>query len=113
MSQVVQVQLESGDEGPLVVKTAVDPDGIDRLNREAVSHTPGRLELRWVGSHTLETARPTVPAAAAILAALAVTVADVHGLGVVHGRIDPSHVVIGPRGEPVLCGLRGPDPGCP
>jgi hypothetical protein len=127
MSQVFQVQLESGDEGPLVVKTAVDPDGIDRLKREAerllrgrhpgvvevVSHTPGRLELRWVGSHTLETARPTVPAAAAILAALAVTVADVHGLGVVHGRIDPSHVVIGPRGEPVLCGLRGPDPGCP
>ena len=41
------------------------------------------------------------------VAKLASTVADLHQLGLVHGRIDPSHVLLGPAGRPVLCGFTG------
>lgn len=49
---------------------------------------------------------------AAIVAATAATLADLHALGIVHGRLDASHVLIGPHGRPVLCGLGdSPPPG--
>ncbi len=119
------MELVTSSEGPVVVKTARSPEGIASLRREAdrlgrarhpgvvhlMSAEPGRLELAWVGSHTLETVRLSVPAAAGALAALAVTVADLHSMGIVHGRIDPSHVVIAADGRPVLCGMRGNEPG--
>jgi hypothetical protein len=43
--------------------------------------------------------------AAGLLAALASTLADLHELGLVHGAVCPEHVIIGPGGRPVLCGL--------
>lgn len=43
--------------------------------------------------------------AAGLLAALAATVADLHDLGLVHGALSPEHVIVGPGGRPVLCGL--------
>jgi hypothetical protein len=72
---------------------------------EVSSSAPGRLVLRWVGSRTLADLRPTVEDAAAIAAALAATVADLHALGIRHGRIAPGRVVIDGRGRPVLCGF--------
>lgn len=42
---------------------------------------------------------------AAIAAALSATLADLHEAGIVHGRIDSSHVLIGSHGRPVLCGF--------
>lgn len=48
--------------------------------------------------------------AAGLLAAVATTVADLHAMGVVHGRIEPSHVVVDGVGRPVLCGFGGPEP---
>jgi hypothetical protein len=38
---------------------------------------------------------------------VAAPAADLHSLGVVHGRIDPTHVVLGLDGRPLLCGLSG------
>jgi hypothetical protein len=127
MAQHIDIEVVPGPDRPVVVKSATAPTGVEtlarevgRLNRgrhpgvvEVLAAGDGRLELAWVGSHTLETTRLSVPAAAAVLAAVAVTVADLHGLGLVHGRLDPSHVILGGDGRPVLCGLRGPSPGEP
>lgn len=61
---------------------------------------------------TLE--RPTIAQVAAIVAALASTLADLHLLGIVHGRLDASHVLVGEQGRPVICGFGdGSDAGCP
>lgn len=49
--------------------------------------------------------RPTVPQVAAVVAAVASTLADLHRLGLVHGRLDASHVLLGDQGRPVLCGF--------
>lgn len=124
MTDGITIQVFSGVDAPVVVKTATTDAGRRTLAREAErlararhpgvvslrSATDTRLEVTFAGSHTLETARLAVPAAAGILAAVAETVADLHGLGIIHGRLDPSHVVLGADGRPVLCGMRGPDP---
>ena len=47
---------------------------------------------------------------AGVLAALATTCADLHGLGVVHGRIEPQRVAIPPSGQPVLTGFGAAGP---
>ena len=47
----------------------------------------------------------TAAQVAAVVAAVASTLADLHALGIVHGRLDASHVVVGDQGRPVLCGF--------
>lgn len=103
-----------------------DADDARRLRHEAemldLARHPGVVELvscesdgddvtlltRFAGTHSLDTVGPvTVARAAGIVAALASTVADLHDLGIAHGRIDPSHVVIGAGGRPLLCGFGG------
>lgn len=125
MATGVRIELIEGEGGPLVVKHAADGPGQRSLGAEAerlararhpgvvtvVDHEPGRLTLAWAGSETLAVLRPAVTEAAAILAAVTATVADLHQVGVVHGRLDPTHVVLGPDRRPRLCGLRGPLPG--
>lgn len=79
------------------------------------------LTTELVGTHSLETLTSvTVERAAGLVAAVAETVADLHDAGVVHGRIDPTHVLVGRDGRPVLCGFAGggradttPPPGPP
>jgi hypothetical protein len=128
MGRGCRVEVVEGDEGPMVLKTATTVEGAERLRREAdrlerAAH-PGvvalverrddpepSLVLAWAGARTLETARPPTATAAALLASVAATVADLHGLGIVHGRLDPSHVVLGRDGRPRICGLAGPEPG--
>lgn len=39
----------------------------------------------------------------ALLASVATTVADLHDIGVVHGAIDASHVLVDRKGHPILC----------
>lgn len=109
---------------PVLVKRATDEAGGSRLRTEAVilqalAHPAAvrlvdlvegadgvELHLGWAGSHTLATVTGvTVRAAAEIVSALAATVADVHAAGLVHGRITPDHVVLGPGGRPVLAGF--------
>jgi hypothetical protein len=66
------------------------------------------LTTVYAGTHSLATSAPLTPdRIAAVGAAVATTVADLHLLGIVHGRIDPSHVIVGPDGRPVLCGFSG------
>ena len=107
-------------------KRSRDPADADRLAHEAdvltAAQHPGVVELvagerdgtgltlvtGFVGTHSLDTlGRISVERAAGLIAALAETVADLHDLGIVHGRIDPSHVIIGAGGRPVLCGFAG------
>ena len=125
MTQGTRIEVEEGDSQPLLVKTATTDIGRTLLAQEAqrltraahprvvelLSHDRDRLVLAWAGGQTLALARPPVTVAAAILAAVASTVADLHEVGIVHGRLDPSHVLLGVDGRPRLCGLCGPVPG--
>ena len=106
-------------------KVAATPEQAQRLRREAevlaVARHPGVVELlgdraadpdvpalitAWAGECTLARAgRLTIEESAGVIAALADTVADLHRMAIVHGRIDASHVVLSPTGMPVLCGF--------
>lgn len=126
----VEVRLEQHDGGPVVVKRAPGPDARARLAHEAsILHRArhpgvvavvagdgagGELVLRWIGTRSLADVGPLPPARVAALgAALAETVADLHDLGVAHRRISGDHVLVDGDGRPVLCGfgdaLGGPD----
>ena len=113
---MVSTRLALDDDGrPILVKEG-DPE---RLRREATvleaarhpgvvevtAEADGRLELRFVGTRTLADLRPRVEQAASVAAALAATVADLHAIGVRHGRITPSRVVLDSSGRPVICGF--------
>ncbi|MDP9402075.1 MAG: hypothetical protein M3P85_01805, partial [Actinomycetota bacterium] len=88
----------------------------------AVARHPGVVELVDAADGTLRTrmvdGRPVdelaaLPAGevAGLAAAVATTLADLHDLGVVHGGIDATHVLMTADGRPVLCSLgRGGDP---
>jgi len=117
--------VDAGADGaPVLVKRATDEGGRARLATEAallraLAH-PGtvqvtalveeagavELHLAWAGSHTLATVTGLPPpAAAGLVAQVADTVADLHRAGLVHGRLTPDHVLLGPTGRPVLTGL--------
>ncbi|MDQ1402565.1 MAG: eukaryotic-like serine/threonine-protein kinase [Actinomycetota bacterium] len=73
---------------------------------EVVGQAPGELRLARVDGPTLETGPPlSLPEVAGVVAAVAEIVADLHHAGVAHGAIEPSHVIIGLDGGPVLCGF--------
>lgn len=121
------VTVDSYDGRPVVIKAFPGEGGVQRCAEEGdrlrAARHPGVVELvatngldtgpsltlAWAGGRTLETERPALATVAALLASLCSTVADLHGLGIVHGRIDPSHVVVDGEGRPRLCGF-GPDP---
>lgn len=121
MAHGLRTELVAGDGSPLLVKTASDDDGRETLTREAdrlgrachpgvvelLERSDNRLVLAWAGGETVETLRPTVRGAAALLAATAATVADLHEIGIVHGRLEARHVVVGPDGRPRLAGMAG------
>jgi len=109
---------------PVVVKSAPPGPGADRLRREArvlaAARHPGVVDLvdlvdagggvslrtRHAGSRTLATCgRLPVEDAAGVISALAATLADLHAIGIAHGRIGPEHVLLTASGRPVLCGL--------
>lgn len=121
--------VERRDGRVVVVKRASGAAGRERLAREArmlgLARHPGVVELVaftpeadhtalttiFAGSHTLATwPDRSVEHVAGIVAALAEVVADLHHLGVVHGRIDESHVILDESGCPVLCGFAGATP---
>lgn len=121
----VHVTLGLGPGGPVAIKTATHPDEIDRLQREAArlrraSH-PGvvavvscgpvgravELRTRYAGD-ALGRWAGSLDRAAGLAAAVATTLADLHDIGLVHGRLDASHVLVGSDGRPRLCGFSGP-----
>lgn len=110
--------------GLTVLKTAGGAEEEARLNREAAVlaqvAVPGLIELidhddtagrpalrtRHVGTRNALTLGDTSPRAVARLGAgLATSLAQLHERGLSHNAVDASHVLIGPQGEPVLCGL--------
>ena len=120
-----RVRVIHDGEGRLVAVKTPPPDDPHRTRREAtvldgVHHpgvveildhhdTPDGLELhtRWVGSRTAaDLPQPLSPdRAAGLVLAVAATLADLHRVGIVHGHLDASHVVLDPHGRPVLCGF--------
>ncbi len=71
--------------------------------------TDDRWELRVAhGGRPLEVAGPlAVEQVANVVASVAATLADLHAAGIAHGRIDASHVLLGPQGRALLCGFGG------
>lgn len=91
-----------------VLAAARHPGVVELLESGPVDDGGFELTTAFVGAHSLDTVGPLPhEQAAGAVAALAETVADLHDLGVCHGRIDPTHVLLGPGGRPVLCGFAG------
>ena len=125
MSARVVSAVEAGDRLVARKRSRNDADALRLLHEAevlALARHPGVVELvgcvrdgegvvlttEFVGTHSLDTLGPvTVERAAGLIAALAETIADLHDVGVVHGRVDPSHVLIGIDGRPILCGFAG------
>jgi eukaryotic-like serine/threonine-protein kinase len=114
-------------EAAIAVKTATTPEDMERLAGEAerlrlanhpgivafVEHQvgQGRAELHTVyAGDSLANWSGTLAQVAGLAAAVATTLADLHDMGLVHGRIDPTHVLVGADGRPLLCGLSPPGP---
>lgn len=72
----------------------------------------GELRTRYAGD-SLERWTGTPAQAAGLCAAVAATVADLHAIGVVHGRIEAGHVLVGADGRPRLCGFSHGDGASP
>ncbi len=122
----MHVRLDMDEDGPVVVKAAT-PAALDRLRREidrlrqathpgvvavvavvGSTDTPAcELRTRYAGE-PLSAWSGTVAQVAGLGAAVATTLADLHGVGIVHGRIDPSHILVGEDGRPRLCGFSHP-----
>ncbi len=62
------------------------------------------VTMAFVGADTWAT-HPGSALVPGAVASLVSTLADLHAAGVVHGALDPTHVVVAPDGRPVLCGL--------
>src|SRR5262245_11974018 len=106
------------DGGLLARKVALDASERPRLRTEAaclrLARHPGVVTLvaeetdallfGWIGGRSLAThVVTTVEEAGALLAQVATTLADLHQIGITHGAIDASHVVLDRTGRPVLC----------
>lgn len=123
---MLRTRLGTDAAGRPVVRKEADAADAARVHREAavlaVARHPGVVDLvgvedgddggatlvvRRAGSRSALDLRPPVAVAACIGAALASTVADLHAMGVRHGRIAPEHVVLDEAHRPVLCGFAG------
>lgn len=119
----VGVRAEDDGSGREVIrKEATGDDDVARLHHEAeilaAARHPGVVEVLTSGNDpaflTTAKAGPTsldacpalaIEEIAGLMAAVAETVADLHEMGIVHGRIEPSHIVLSREGRPVLCGF--------
>jgi tRNA A-37 threonylcarbamoyl transferase component Bud32 len=107
---VVKRPSEQGDDGRLEREASLLVEarhaGVVTLLEYGRDDRGPRLRLEDAGGATLETilaagsADETLPP---LLASLATTIADLHDIGVVHGAIAASHVLVDPRGRPLLC----------
>ena len=120
-------EIETEGATAVVVRRATGTDDASRLRataeRLAAAAHPGVVEV--LGSHGDETSwelrlvyagrtldaagRLTPEQVAALAAAVAATLGDLHAAGIVHGDLDSSHVLLGSHSRPVLCGF-GPHP---
>lgn len=84
------------------------PGLIARVDFTRESDGSARLVTDHVSTRSLATpaARP-VDQTAAVVAAVATIVADLHDLGLTHGKLEPSHILLDGEGRPVLCSPAG------
>src|SRR5262245_50012470 len=124
----VHLRLDADADGPIVVKSAA-PAAVARLRAEAArlaravhpgvvavvpppdgtAPVPAELRTRYAGEPVAGWSG-TLAGVAGLGAAVAVTLADLHAIGFVHGRVDASHILVGDDGRPRLCGLSTPPP---
>lgn len=65
-----------------------------------------RLVTRFAGAHTLGTAPPATARLLVLRSGqVLATLAALHSRGLLHGAVDPSHIVVGPTGSARWCGL--------
>ncbi|HEX4902591.1 MAG TPA: lipopolysaccharide kinase InaA family protein [Acidimicrobiales bacterium] len=116
---VVAVRTEEVDGALVVVKEARSDGDVARLTQEARAlarcRHPGVVELVSVGERSLTLRHAGTALArlgpyptdqvAGIVCAVADVVQALHRLGVVHGDLDASHVLLDDRGRPRLCGF--------
>lgn len=107
-----------------MAKQACTPEEAVRVRGEAelleLARHPGVVEVLGLDGDparpvllTSHVRGPTLAAAGAlpveevagVLAAVATTLADLHGLGLVHGGLKADHVILDGGGAPVLCGF--------
>lgn len=109
--------------GTLLACKTAQPEDSERIRHEAqllqrlehpgvvqfvdfIDDSPVELYLAFVGPDSWATRPPSTPAESIeALASAASTVADLHGLGTVHGALCPEHVLVAPDKRPILCGL--------
>jgi hypothetical protein len=92
---------------PGVVELAGQPDdaATPPAAPSGTGDTTAELRTIFAGARTLATADLDPLAALRALAAVSTTLADLHGLGLVHGRVRADHVVLADSGRAVLCGF--------
>ena len=84
--------------------------GVVSLIRSGPAADGWELVLSYGGRSLATLDGPSLTEAATIVAGLASTMADLHELGLTHGRIEPSHVLLSDRGCPRLCGFGAGEP---
>jgi hypothetical protein len=94
------------------LRRAAHPGVVGFLDHHAADEAHAELRTRYSG-RSLEGWQGDLTRLAGLGAAVAATLADLHELGVVHGRIEPSHVLVGMDGRPRLCGFSALAPGDP
>jgi hypothetical protein len=87
---------------------AAHPGVVELIRSHEVADGAWELELRLVHGDNL-TIGPSWSSeeVAGFGAAVATTVADLHDLGIAHGRLGPDHLLVDRAGRPLLCGLGG------
>jgi len=104
--------------GRIITEAAVlerlqHPGVVELIGVEHQEDGSAELTTAYVGPNTLadlaERGVLTVERLTRISAGAATTLADVHERGIVHGRLEPSHVLVGPGDRAVICSWGGAD----
>ena len=119
------VRIETGSDGEMrVVKSGAGPSEVSVRAEAAMLRRvrgPGVVAIvdsrelpdgfefatSWIGNRSLaDMARPmSANRAAGFCLAIGATLQRIHGSGVVHNHVDPSHVLLDDHGRPTLCGF--------
>jgi hypothetical protein len=86
-----------------VLRAIAHPGVVQLIGVHGGDPPDGLLLRRETGGDLAALADEGTEVVAGLGAALATTVADLHDLGVSHGAIEPSHVLLDEQGRPVLC----------
>lgn len=89
-----------------LLRFAAHPGVVEMVRSEASAAAGWELTVRRVPGADLTGVGPwTADEVAGYGAAVATTLADLHDVGVVHGRLAPEHLLVDLVGRPVICGF--------